>query len=539
MTARRIHEFELPNSGPFADTDERELARAFQRGDDGAYQEIYDRYSPRVHGVCRRMLGNLQDAQEAQQEAFLKVYQGLARFNGRYQLGAWITRVATNVCLDHLRARARKPVEAQLLELTDVDLERVEDADPAVLFLRNAESRRVRRVLSKLPPMHRAAIVLRDFEGLSYPEVAAALEITEGQVKALLHRARQRFKRSWTSAFAPLLWPGRMFEKAKRVDAPVREEAAQAVTGATRAAEALTSGAQVVSSCTITLQHCGQYVAERVAPVFAATVVGTATVGAALAGSVSPPAAAGSVTVPSPADIKSLLSGDAGATDAAHATETSETPEVEPSEEVEADPAVVPVASPSPTESPVAEAPPTPSPTPSPEPAPSTPDPTPAEPPPPAEPQGLNLWFAIDRASSGKPCSCLRSTSDDAQSADVTESGMHGFSQSASGSASAAGELSYGLQLTHSGNAQGHEVSVWLYTDDGAYELKGTGGLTNSMQTDWGGWSNTYSGSYELVSGPKADGSMPTSGTYTVTVVGSWRQDRIVSLDYDLSESRG
>jgi RNA polymerase sigma factor (sigma-70 family) len=205
------------------------------------------------------------------------VYQALGRFNGRYQLGAWITRIATNVCLDQLRSRARRPADVVQLDVVDLEDDRHHEPDgPEFLTIRRAESHRVRRVLAELPPMHRAAIVLRDFEGLSYAEVAVALGMTEGQVKALIHRARQNFKRSWTPL--SVLMPWRLLSKAKEVDGTTREHVAQAVT----------TSAQLVPACTTALQQCGQYVAERVAPVFTAAVLGAAVGGAAVAKSSQP-----------------------------------------------------------------------------------------------------------------------------------------------------------------------------------------------------------------------------------------------------------
>ncbi|MDP9067852.1 MAG: sigma-70 family RNA polymerase sigma factor [Actinomycetota bacterium] len=264
---------------PAGSLEDKELTLAFQQGDKGAYQAIYDRYSDRVHRVCRRMLANPQDAQEAAQESFLRVYQALGRFNGRYQLGAWITRIATNVCLDHLRSRARRPQDVAPLEVVDLDDERhLTNDDPEFLVIRNAEGRRVRKVLAQLPPLHRAAIVLRDFEGLSYGEVAVALQLSECQVKALIHRARQNFKRTWTPV--SLFMPWRLVTRFREVDGTARDHVAQAVT----------TTAQVAPSCTSALQQCGQYVAERVAPIFTAAVIGAAAGGAAVAGTGTPAA---------------------------------------------------------------------------------------------------------------------------------------------------------------------------------------------------------------------------------------------------------
>ena len=257
-----------PEGLPPATADDKELTLAFQRGDKDAYDVIHQRYEDRVHRVCRRMLGKREDAQEAAQETFIRVYTALGKFNGRYHLGAWITRIATNVCLDHIRARSRRPVEATPLE--DLELEFVAsgyDADPEAVTVRNAEGRRVRKVLLGLPPLHRAAIVLRDFEGLSYAEVGVVLGMTECQVKALIHRARKGFRRSWTP-LVEMLVPARLLQRFREVDVSVKEQATHAVAS---------QSAPVVSVCSGLLQQCGSFMVERVAPAVGAAFLGTAT----------------------------------------------------------------------------------------------------------------------------------------------------------------------------------------------------------------------------------------------------------------------
>src|SRR5438105_11267094 len=87
---------------------ERELVIAFKAGERQAYSQIYERSLPVVEHICRRLLKNPDDAKEATQETMLKVLQGLPRFNGRYLLQAWVARIATNVCLDALRSKARR-----------------------------------------------------------------------------------------------------------------------------------------------------------------------------------------------------------------------------------------------------------------------------------------------------------------------------------------------------------------------------------------------------------------------------------------------
>lgn len=259
--------------------DDKDLTLAFQGGDDSAYRHIYDRHQARVSNICRRMLFDPADAEEATQETFLHVYKALGRFNGRYQLGAWIARIATNVCLDQIRAGGRRPDEVGGVELLE-NHEGPEVGDPEVLHLRESESHGVRKVLGELPPLHRAAIVLREYQGMSYAEMAIALDMSEPQVKALLHRARKGFKRSWKAPLAALL-PSRFLNRFRSVEIAGRDEAAQVIS----------SAGSSVASCTLALQQCGQYVAERA--VFALSAVGLG-VASTVAGSVvtSPPPSA-------------------------------------------------------------------------------------------------------------------------------------------------------------------------------------------------------------------------------------------------------
>ncbi|MGH2808039.1 MAG: sigma-70 family RNA polymerase sigma factor [Actinomycetota bacterium] len=272
MSAEPDSDTGLLSGLPSGTIEDKELALAFKAGDKGAYQAIHDRYSARVYSVCRRMLTHPHDAEEAAQETFLRTYQALNRFNGRYQLGAWITRIATNVCLDQLRARSRRPQHEAALELVDLENPSLVHEDgPEEIVLRSVESRRVRKILEGLPPMHRAAIVLRDFEGLSYDEVAIALGITDCQVKALIHRARQGFKRSWISAGLAALIPTRLFQRFRSFESIAKEPVAS---------QALGSTAQAAPACTTALQQCGQYVAEKLAPVLTVALVGAAATGA-------------------------------------------------------------------------------------------------------------------------------------------------------------------------------------------------------------------------------------------------------------------
>jgi RNA polymerase sigma-70 factor (ECF subfamily) len=187
---------------PFREVPDRELVIAFKAGDRDAYDEMYRRYSTMVGRVCRRMLGNSDDAQEATQETFLKAYQALPRFNGNYQLGAWIHRIASNVCVDHIRSRSRT---GGLVPLPSEDQMREREQGPEDLVV--GGDPRVDESIKDMLPLHARALMLRGVEGLSHKEMAGQLAMTAPQVKALLHRARQSFLRAWDNASGWALAP--------------------------------------------------------------------------------------------------------------------------------------------------------------------------------------------------------------------------------------------------------------------------------------------------------------------------------------------
>lgn len=181
---------------------DRDLVVAFQSGDQSAYDEVYRRYAGRVRRICVRMLGNSGDADEAVQETFLKAYQALGRFNGSYQLGAWLARIAANVCVDHVRFRARS---ARMVSL-DPDHETIRTEKGPEELLAGSDPR-LETAIGSIQPLHAEALKLRALGGLSHEEMAGRLSMTPAQVKALLHRARTSFKRAWERAEALTLVP--------------------------------------------------------------------------------------------------------------------------------------------------------------------------------------------------------------------------------------------------------------------------------------------------------------------------------------------
>ena len=141
------------------------------------------------------MLKNPQDVEEATQETFLKAFQALGRFNGQYQLGAWLARIASNVCLDLIRSRSRT---AASVALSDEHEAAGTERGPEEIVV--GDDPRIQEVIAGIQPLHAQALKLRALGGLSHREMAGELHMTPAQVKALLHRARSSFRRAWDQA---------------------------------------------------------------------------------------------------------------------------------------------------------------------------------------------------------------------------------------------------------------------------------------------------------------------------------------------------
>jgi RNA polymerase sigma-70 factor (TIGR02960 family) len=185
------------------------LARA-RAGDQQAFRELTDPHRRELQLHCYRMLGSVQDAEDALQETLLAAWRGLARFEGRASLRAWLYRIATNRCLNALRDSGRRPPPAPvapfeppeptrrgeptwLQPYPDLLLEGIAEASPGPAARYQAkEAIELAFVagLQRLPPRQRAALVLRDVLGFPTAEAAAMLGSSEAAVKAALQRAR-------------------------------------------------------------------------------------------------------------------------------------------------------------------------------------------------------------------------------------------------------------------------------------------------------------------------------------------------------------
>jgi len=166
------------------DADEALVARC-RNGDGGCFAALVRRYERTVFNLAFRMLGNREDARDVAQAAFLKALEGLHRFDPRYRFFSWLYRIAMNEALDVIGRRGRQT------ELTDVH---AADDDPARDAANADLSDRVRGALGALSPEHRAVLVLRHYQELSYEEIGRVLELPDVTVKSRLFEARERLR---------------------------------------------------------------------------------------------------------------------------------------------------------------------------------------------------------------------------------------------------------------------------------------------------------------------------------------------------------
>jgi len=147
-------------------------------------------YQHRVFGVALRMLRNRSEAEEIAQEVFLRVHRAVEDFRGEAKLSTWLYAITSRLCLNRLASGERR-----MAREGEESLERLRgDADPAAHVERIELEAALQRAITELPEERRIVVVLRDFEGLSYEEIAAALDLPLGTVRSRLHRARTDLK---------------------------------------------------------------------------------------------------------------------------------------------------------------------------------------------------------------------------------------------------------------------------------------------------------------------------------------------------------
>jgi RNA polymerase sigma-70 factor (ECF subfamily) len=194
--------------------DDLELVKRSQNGDQEAFSELVKRYQKRVYYLAYGMLGNNEDAQDVAQESFIKAFRGLKGFRGGGGFYTWLYRIAYNLSIDFRRKEWKKKNVEYEDNINHSDEHGVM-AGPSPAFHPGKDtaqkelSRVIMDAIQELPEQHRAVILLREIEGLSYDEIAKTLKVRKGTVMSRLHYARQHLQET----LLPYIEDGEIREK--------------------------------------------------------------------------------------------------------------------------------------------------------------------------------------------------------------------------------------------------------------------------------------------------------------------------------------
>ncbi len=172
---------------------DRSLVLRLRRGDVGALEDGYGAHGARVYRLCLRLLGRESDAEDATQEVFLKLFERIESFSGEARFSTWLHRLTVNHCLHRLEREQRRRTAALPDDERDHPLD--QGASPFDQVSRTEARETLQALLQRLSGEHRAVLVLREIEGLSYQELSTALEIPVGTVMSRLARAREQLVR--------------------------------------------------------------------------------------------------------------------------------------------------------------------------------------------------------------------------------------------------------------------------------------------------------------------------------------------------------
>lgn len=175
-----------------------------QAGEREAFTELVKCYQNRLYSFIFRLLRHREEAEDAMQEVFLRVYRSLPSYRPESSFTSWLYRIASNYCMDLLRKRRQKVVSL-FYKTIEEDEERVmeipdDSRDPETLFDDTELQQTVQKAIDNLPPKYRLVMLLRHQEGLSYQEITEITGLPEGTIKAQIFRARRLLREHLKSA---------------------------------------------------------------------------------------------------------------------------------------------------------------------------------------------------------------------------------------------------------------------------------------------------------------------------------------------------
>lgn len=187
--------------------EDRALVERAQNGDKDAFRQLVERHQRRAFAIAIGLVRDENDAREIVQEAFLRVHRSLDKFQGGSSFFTWLYRIVKNLAIDLIRKPARR--EQELFDNPQIAedahdfpfISRIDGADPMDAIRRTEIAGRIQDALESLPPYHRAVIVMREVEGMSYQEMAEAMDVSKGTIMSRLFHARQKLQRALVDCY--------------------------------------------------------------------------------------------------------------------------------------------------------------------------------------------------------------------------------------------------------------------------------------------------------------------------------------------------
>lgn len=169
--------------------EERQWIEEVLSGNKQAYAQIINKYKNPLYATILRMTGNQQDAADLVQEAFIKIYRQLEKFDGKGSFSSWLYRVAINHCMDEFR---KKSYKIKQVEINEADL--LDAHHPEVIFLKKEKNRQLEKLISGLPEDERMILLLRYVNEQSYKEISEFMDLSLATVRNKLHRAKKKLR---------------------------------------------------------------------------------------------------------------------------------------------------------------------------------------------------------------------------------------------------------------------------------------------------------------------------------------------------------
>jgi RNA polymerase sigma-70 factor (ECF subfamily) len=189
-----------------------ELVRRAQHGDEPAFRQLVERHQRRAFAIALSLVRHEQDARDIVQDAFLRVHKSLPTFQGSSSFFTWLYRIVTNLAIDLVRRPGRNvdELEEERQRISDnptpeqpdpIWVSKIDGADPIDVLRRKELADRMRKAIDSLPSYHKAVILMREVEGMSYEEMAEAMQVSKGTIMSRLFHARQKLQKALADCY--------------------------------------------------------------------------------------------------------------------------------------------------------------------------------------------------------------------------------------------------------------------------------------------------------------------------------------------------